>query len=170
MVDRVKDEEEQFADDPGDQPYQREDALVDRTVITTPLDAPVRTLLDEIKDKILLVNPPFQRKSVWKEDRQSRLIESLLLNIPIPVLYFAEDEDGTRVVVDGQQRLRAIDEFRAGAYKLQKLEVLPEFNGLKWTDLTKKRSRAILSRTLRCVVVSENSPPTLRFEMLVKPA
>jgi hypothetical protein len=101
VVERLENEEEKFTDDPGDQRYQTQDVLLDRGVITTPYDAPVRTLLDEIREKMLIVNPPFQRKSVWGRDRQSKLIESLLLNIPIPVLYFAEDEDGTRVVVDG---------------------------------------------------------------------
>src|SRR2546427_192409 len=104
----------EFEDDPGQQSYSVGEVPLDREVVTTPYDAPVRTLLDEIRDRTLIVNPPFQRQSVWDRGRQSRLVESLLLNIPIPVLYFAEDEDGTRVVVDGQQRLRAIEEFYSG--------------------------------------------------------
>jgi len=154
-----------FEDDPGEQSYQPGDVPLDREVITTPYDAPVRTLLEEIKEKTLIVNPPFQRQSIWDKGRQSRLVESLLLNIPIPVLYFAEDEDGTRVVVDGQQRLRAIEEFHSGQYQLQKLEVLALLNGKRWADLIPKQCRTILSRTLRCVVISANSPSTLRFEM-----
>jgi hypothetical protein len=157
--------EEQFSDDSGEQSYDLDDIQLDRGVITTPYDAPVRTLVAEIADKDLIVNPKFQRQNVWGRDRQSKLIESLLLNIPIPVLYFAEDEDGTRVVVDGQQRLRAIEEFYAGRYALKKLEVLSSLNGKRWTDLTPKQSRTVLSRTLRCVVISSSSPPTLRFEM-----
>jgi hypothetical protein len=158
-------QEEEFEDDEGNQPYQQEDLRIDRGVITTPYDAPVRSLLDQIQEKSLIVNPPFQRRSVWDRGRQSRLIESLLLNIPIPVLYFAEDDDGTHVVVDGQQRLRSIEEFYSGVYGLQKLEVLPELIGKRWADLTQKESRTIRARTLRCVVISANSPPNLRFEM-----
>jgi hypothetical protein len=157
--------EESFADQSGDQAYDQGSLQLDRGVITTPYDAPVRTLVDEIASKDLIVNPEFQRQNVWKRDRQAKLIESLLLNIPIPVLYFAEDDDGTRVVVDGQQRLRAIEEFVSGQYPLRKLEVLSDLNGKRWTDLTPKESRSILNRTLRCVVISANSPPTLRFEM-----
>lgn len=157
--------EEDFADESGDEVYDPEDVQLDRGVITTPYDAPVRTLVDEISSKDLIVNPEFQRQNVWRRDRQSKLIESLLLNIPIPVLYFAEDEDGTRVVVDGQQRLRAIEEYYAGQYPLRKLEVLSKMNGKRWADLTPKESRTILNRTLRCVVISASSPPTLRFEM-----
>ncbi len=158
-------DEERFSDESGDQPYELDDAQLDRGVITTPYDAPVRTLLGEITDKDLIVNPKFQRQNVWGRDRQSKLIESLLLNIPVPVLYFAEDEDGTKVVVDGQQRLRAIEEFHSGRYALKRLDVLPTLNGKRWADLTPKQSRTILSRTLRCVVISASSPATLRFEM-----
>jgi len=158
-------EEERFSDDAGEQAYELDDVQLDRGVITTPYDAPVRTLLAEISDKDLIVNPKFQRQNVWGRDRQSKLIESLLLNIPIPVLYFAEDEDGTRVVVDGQQRLRAIEEYYAGRYALKRLEVLSSLNLKRWTDLTPKQSRTILSRTMRCVVISASSPASLRFEM-----
>ena len=165
MIDREDNEKKYFEDEQGDQPYDTEELLLDRGVITTPYDAPVRTLIDEIAEKQLIVNPPFQRQSVWRRDRQSKLIESLLLNIPIPVLYFAEDDDGTRVVVDGQQRLRAIEEFRSGQYSLRKLEMLSQLNGKRWTDLTPKQVRTIQTRTLRCVVISSVSPPTLRFEM-----
>ena len=58
--------------------------------------------LQEIRDKTLVVNLPFQRLDIWTPGQKSRLIESLLLSIPIPVIFLAEDSDGTRVVVDGR--------------------------------------------------------------------
>lgn len=165
MATNEDDDDVIFSDDPGQQAYSPDDISIDRGVTTTPYDAPVRTLLEEIREKALIVNPPFQRLNVWRRDRQSKLVESLLLNIPIPVLYFAEDDDGTRVVVDGQQRLRALEEFHSGTYPLSGLEVLSTLNGQRWADLTPKQSRTLLSRTLRCVVISAASPATLRFEM-----
>jgi Protein of unknown function DUF262 len=154
-----------FNDKTGDQRYFLDESQIDRGVIATPYDAPVRALLSEIQEKALVVNPTFQRHSVWSRTKQSRLIESLLLNIPIPVLYFAEDDDGTRVVVDGQQRLRAIEEFHTGKLRLSNLQVLPSLNSLRWTDLSPKHARIILQRTMRCVIISASSPQTLRFEM-----
>jgi hypothetical protein len=154
-----------FEDNPGEQRYALDESQLDRGVLTTPYDAPVRTLLLELQDKSLAVNPIFQRYSVWNQRKQSKLIESLLLNIPIPVLYFAEDEDGTRVVVDGQQRLRTIDEFYSGRLRLRGLQVLPSLNRMRWTDLTTKHANLFLRRTLRCVVISATSPQSLRFEM-----
>jgi hypothetical protein len=157
--------DELFSDDEGLQPISPEDIPPDRQVFTTPYDAPVKTLVDDISEKNLVVNPKFQRRDVWNQIQKSKLIESLLLNIPIPVLYFAEDDDGTRVVVDGQQRLRAIYDFVTGKFKLKGLQVLGELNGKGWEDLTPRQSRIIDNRTLRCVVISASSDRNLRFEM-----
>ncbi len=147
------------------QPFVLNDEQRARGVVTTSHDVPIRTLLAEIASNDLIVHPKFQRESVWGRDRQSKLIESLLLNIPIPTLYFAEDDDGTKVVVDGQQRLRALQGFHGGRYLLQRLDVLPNMNGKRWSDLTPKQSETILDTLFRCVVIPAGSPATLRFEM-----
>lgn len=149
----------------GSQPYAAEDIPQDRELVTTPYDAPVRTLAEEITRKELIVNPDFQRMSVWDSVRKSRLIESLLLNVPIPVCYFAEDEDGKRVVVDGQQRLRSIEEYRSGTFKLTGLQVLSSLNGKRWADLSPRQTRIIDGRTIRCIVISAKSDPNIRFEV-----
>jgi hypothetical protein len=149
----------------SEQRFELDEVALDRGVITETHDIPVRILLAEIAKNALIVNPKFQRHAVWGRDRQSMLIESLLLNIPIPMLYFAEDEDGIKVVVDGQQRLRAIDEFHSGRYVLKRLDVLPNMNGKRWADLSPKQSEAVLDRRLPCVSISAASPATLRFEM-----
>ena len=158
-------ENEQFDDDPGEQPYDPEDVPPEREVVTTPLDPPVKSLLDDIRSKTLIVNPEFQRRDVWDRTRKSRLIESLLLNIPIPVIFLAEDRDGTRVVVDGQQRLRAVEQFEAGQFALGGLQVLSSLNKKRWVDLTPRQGRIILNRALRCIVISASSDPDLRFEV-----
>src|SRR4051812_47764301 len=75
----------------------------DRDVFTTPSDPDVETILGRISSETVVLRPRFQRASVWDDKRKSRLIESLVLNLPIPPVFLAEDENGTRVVVDGQQ-------------------------------------------------------------------
>lgn len=125
-----------FSDQETDSaPYLSVPSLEEREVFTTPIDPDVRTILGQIEDGSLILHPKFQRAIVWDETRQSRLIESLLLNLPIPPCFFAEDEQGTRVVVDGQQRLAAIDEFYKGSYALQGLQVLSALNGKRWSTL-----------------------------------
>jgi len=135
----------------------------DREVYTTPSDPDVKTLLGRIEDRSLVLRPKFQRASVWDDKRKSRLIESLLLNLPIPPCFLAEDEDGTRVVVDGQQRLIAIDDFYHGRYALTGLEVLSDLNDKKWADLPARHDRKILQRVLRTLVISHHTNPELRF-------
>lgn len=76
------------------------------------------------------LSPDFQRGFVWNDiTRKSRLIESLLLRIPIPVFYFAQDEEGLFQVVDGVQRLTVINSFMKNEFKLKNLEYLTECNG-----------------------------------------
>lgn len=141
------------------------DSSRELAVFTTPIDPDVQTILDQMDERSLIVNPDFQRRSVWMRPRQSRLIESLILNIPIPPCYFAEDEGGTRVVVDGQQRLRAIEEYRSGQYALTGLEMRSDLNEKRWTDLDPRDARRIVRRVLRTIVISPHSDPDIKFEI-----
>lgn len=85
-----------------------------------------------INDKEIDLSPDFQRGFVWTDiTRKSRLIESLLLRIPIPAFYFSQDEEGLFQVVDGVQRLTVINSFMNNEFKLKNLEYLTECNG-KW--------------------------------------
>lgn len=160
-------DEELFATTPEDtepEPYPREPGG-ELEVFTTPIDPDVKTILDQLDDRSLVLRPDFQRLSVWRRPRQSRLIESLLLNIPIPPCYFAEDAEGTRVVVDGQQRLRAIEEFRNGQYRLTGLEIRDDLNGKRWVDLDPKDARRIVRRVLKTIVISHHSDSDIKFEI-----
>ncbi len=152
-------------DDPDPEPYSDAAALNEREIFTTPIDPDVQTLLSQIEDKSLILKPDFQRGRVWDRPRQSRLIESLLLNIPIPPCFFAEDADGVRVVVDGQQRLRAIDEFRKGQYPLTGLQVRGDLNKKAWDDLESRDARKIVRRVIRTIVITHHSDPGIRFEI-----
>jgi len=154
--------EEQGIDD---EPYAPSYQLSEREVHTTPADPDVETLLKRIEEKHLILRPDFQRTSVWDNTKKSRLVESLLLNLPIPPCFLAEDEDGTRVVVDGQQRLNSIDDFYHGRYALSGLQVLKDLNGKKWAELPPKLDRKILQRVIRTLVISHHSNPGIRFEI-----
>lgn len=85
-----------------------------------------------IENEDIDLSPDFQREFVWNDiTRKSRLIESLLLRIPLPVFYFAQDEEGLFQVVDGVQRLTVIQSFMKNEFKLKNLEYLHECEG-KW--------------------------------------
>lgn len=90
----------------------------------------IRQMDDLIERGDVDLSPDFQRGFVWNDiTRKSRLIESLLLRIPIPVFYFAQDEEGMFQVVDGVQRLTVIHSFMKNEFKLKNLEYLSECNG-----------------------------------------
>lgn len=90
----------------------------------------IRQMNEMIEAGDVDLSPDFQRGFVWNDiTRKSRLIESLLLRIPIPVFYFAQDEEGLFQVVDGVQRLTVINSFLKNEFRLKNLEYLSECNG-----------------------------------------
>ena len=107
-------------------------------------------LLEMIKNKeILNIRPEYQRRLKWDNKRKSLLIESLLLNIPIPPLFFYEKDMASYEVMDGQQRINAIREFYNNEFKLSNLNILEKLNGSYYKNLhpilAKGLNRASLS-------------------------
>ncbi len=84
-----------------------------------------------------IMDPDFQRDFIWPEDKQSKLIESVIMRIPLPVFYMAEDGDGRMVVVDGLQRLSTFHRFVSDKLRLR-LPNRTELNGKRFSDLTSK--------------------------------
>ena len=74
------------------------------------------------------MDPEFQRDFIWDESKQSKLIESVIMRIPLPVIYLAEDEQGRLVVVDGLQRLTTFKRFKENKLRLR-LRERPGLNG-----------------------------------------
>lgn len=111
------------------------------------------------------VVPPYQRAYTWEEDRKSRFIESLVLGLPIPFLFFWEMPDGKLEIVDGSQRLRAIAEFVHGDLRLGELNSLTNLSGFKFSELPESRQRKIKNRSIRGIVLNEHADEQARFDM-----
>lgn len=79
--------------------------------------------------------PFYQRKFVWDDKRQSKFIESILIGLPIPPMYFAEVEEGILEVIDGSQRIRTVNRFLRNELRLKGMGKLPELNGLTLMSL-----------------------------------
>ena len=111
-----------FADDIQEElnPYNPDDIKVRNDKI------PITLLSKMIHDGDLILNPDFQRNLVWDRKQKSRLIESILLRIPLPMFYFSEDKDGKLIVVDGLQRINTIYEFMNNKFALQNLQYLKD--------------------------------------------
>ena len=113
----------------------------------------------------LILDPEFQRRYVWDNKKASLLIESILLEVPIPVIYLAEEEDGKFTVIDGQQRLRSFFRFLNNEFKLRGLSVLSELNGKYFKDLDKEKQRKIEDATLRVIEIRKESHSDVKFEI-----
>jgi hypothetical protein len=83
----------------------------------------------------LIIEPDFQRNLVWERTQQSKFIESVILNFPIPPFYVNQTREGKYIVVDGLQRTSTLHEFVNNGFKLQGLEALKKLNGCSFSDL-----------------------------------
>ena len=110
----------------------------------------VEQLVSRIRYEEIDLAPDFQRlRGIWKEERKSRLIESLLLRIPIPLFYVAADKSETWSVVDGIQRMSTIYDYVDGHFPLSQLEYLSWLDGRKHDNLPRPMQRRI-SETSAC--------------------
>lgn len=159
-----------------DQPLEEEVEKIDvesgkRKVFTAQGDPEVESLFNKFKRGRLVVQPDFQRHFVWDTKKSSKLIESALLDIPLPVIYLAEEEDGKEYVIDGQQRLTSFFSFIDGVFpngqnfKLNGLRVFTELNGKMFNELEEKYQDKIRYYEIRAITFRKESDPNLRFEI-----
>jgi hypothetical protein len=108
--------------------------------------------------------PEYQREFVWAEKRKSKFIESIILGIPIPYIFFA-DVDGRYEIVDGSQRVRTLHAFLHNKLQLQGLEKLILLNDFYFKDLSIVRQRRIKNKSLKMIALSEKTDPEARFDL-----
>lgn len=126
-----------------------------------------RTIYDVIRridQGSYVMNPEFQRDFIWPEDKQSKLIESVVMRIPLPVFYMAEDDEGRMVVVDGLQRLSTFHRFVKGELKLN-LQDRKELHGRKFSDLKPKFRNRIEDCNLIFYSIDSKVPERARLDI-----
>ncbi|MCG7425189.1 DUF262 domain-containing protein [Kocuria rhizophila] len=116
------------------------------------------------------VSPQFQRRDRWDVSQQSKLIESFLLNLPVPPVYLAEDAAsiGSYAVIDGKQRLTAIAAFFADGFKLQALEQLKVANGLTYSSFPPNLQSALGMKSLRVITLLRQSDDNVKHEVFLR--
>jgi hypothetical protein len=124
----------------------------------------VELLAQKVKDKQFVV-PAYQRDYTWEPERKSKFIESLIIGLPIPFIFFWEMPDGRLEIVDGSQRLRTIEEFVLGDLELGELESLTALSGFKFSDLPVPRQRKITNKSIRGIVLNEHADEQARFDL-----
>jgi hypothetical protein len=148
------------------QPFDPEDIKVHAKPFS------LRLVSDMIDDGDIDLSPDFQRNFVWNTHQKSRLIESILLRIPLPMFYFSEDPDGRITIVDGLQRLTTIKEFMDNKFALRDLEYLNESCGGRFykdegskKGLEKKYMRWFNQTQFSVNVIDPTSPSKVKYDI-----
>jgi hypothetical protein len=134
------------------------------TVLIRNENRTVHDVLRRIEKGSFVMDPDFQRDFIWPEDKQSKLIESVLMRIPLPVLYLAEDDEGRMVVVDGLQRLSTFQRFVGNKLRL-KLPDQPELNKKRFSNLSPKLQNRIEDCNLILYVIDAKVPERAKLDI-----
>jgi len=135
-----------------------------RKLITETYDFTVSTVNEYINNEHIVI-PNFQRGYVWNRAQASRLIESLIIQCPIPVVYLSQNSDETLSVIDGNQRLTSISLFLNDGFPLTGLSTYPELDGLIYSELDPRFQRHIINRTIRCIAILKETHPQIKFDV-----
>lgn len=127
----------------------------------------VDLLLSRIKKNEIELSPAFQRHDgIWSDTAQSRLIESLLIRIPLPAFYMDATDDDKWIVVDGLQRLSTLRRFILDQrLTLRDLEFLSQLQGKTYDELPRSFQRRILETTLTLFLIQSGTPPEVKFNI-----
>ena len=127
------------------------------TVLIRSENRTVHDILRRIEKGSFVMDPEFQRDFIWHDDKQSKLIESVLMRIPLPVFYLAENPLGQMIVVDGLQRLSTFQRFLSNQLRL-KLPDQSELNKKRFQDLSPKLQNRIEDCNLILYVIDAKVP------------
>lgn len=145
---------------------------VSRKIIFQAKDPEIRGFLAMKQEWVLDLQPEYQRNFVMNKKQASRLVESVLMDVPLPVIYLSEEQDWTFSVIDGQQRLTSLLSFVEGRFpgetedfSLTGLTVLRELNKKRFIDLSKEQQNKIRSTTLHTIEIKRESNEDIKFEI-----
>lgn len=127
----------------------------------------LREIVGQINDDDIDLSPDFQREYVWKERQRTRLIESILLGIPLPAFYFNQSESGSYQVVDGVQRLSTISLFMGDGHRLARsdLEYLTDLHDLTFSELDQALARRFRSTQIVVHVIEPQTPDEVKYDI-----
>jgi hypothetical protein len=135
-----------------------------RRLHTETYDFSVATIHEYLGNGNIFI-PRFQRSYVWNRAQASRLIESLVIQCPIPVIYLNQEKDEKLSVIDGNQRLQSIKLYLDGEFQLRGLTTYPELEGYEFGQLDPRIQRHIQNRTLRCIAILKDTHPQIKFDV-----
>ena len=169
MKDKQINKDEEILDTTDDQEIQPDIGALSEVYPTavnvTKDDSSVFELKRQYDRKRIELSPSYQRESVWSKKQKSELIESILMGIPLPIMYFFQDNQGIKQVVDGKQRLTTLFDFLDNRFSLSELTVMPELKGKKFDDLDGLYQGKIEDYKLSINVIKPPTPDRIKFDI-----
>ena len=141
--------------------------IEDKQVFTEKKDFPLSTLKEMVDDGDIIPNPEYQRDYVYTDKQASKLVESVLMGIPIPTIYLCVEEDNTYSVIDGQQRITSLVRYLKNDFALNGLQELNELNGKCYKDLSKDIQKKLKSSSLSTISLLKQSTD-LKYEIFAR--
>ena len=141
--------------------------LSNKTVHTEKKDFPLSSIKEMFDDGDIITNPDYQRDFVYSVSQSSKLIESVLIGIPIPTIYLCEEDDGTFSVIDGQQRITSFVKYLKNEFALTGLTELKELNNLTFKDMDKVIQKKLKSSSLNAICILKDSQE-LKYEIFAR--
>lgn len=160
-ADAIDDNEDTSATDLPVKPWNPKDIRITTKTFT------IREIYTQITGDELELAPDFQRAFVWKDAQQVRLVESVLLGIPLPAFYFNQDDTGAHQVIDGVQRLTTIRRFMSNGLALAEghLEYLKSLSGLKFDELDPATRRRFGGTQIVAHVIEPQTPDDVKYDI-----
>jgi hypothetical protein len=140
-------------------------------VRTEPLDLSYGEIANLKKSNELIIQPEYQRLFRWSVEQKSRLIESILIELPIPQVFVMENDDGIYELIDGLQRISSVlqffdpDAIGLDGFALEGCDIIKGLNEQSYADLPMSLKLRLKRSTLRTIVIKRQSKSFLRYEM-----
>lgn len=159
----IKTDSQTQADEQGEVKFDYDPLKINLAIREDPQT--VFQIVRKYGQKSLIIDPDFQRNSVWKLEQKSRFIESILMNFPIPPLYVNENEDNKWIIIDGLQRTSTLVAFLNNEFALKNLKALGQLEGKTFQNLDSAQQSRIEDKKINIYILQSNTPLAVVYEL-----
>ena len=128
-------------------------------------DYSIDFLIQQFRNDEFYIPDEYQRQYIWNDSDKNRFIESILLGLPIPLMFFSDTEDGRCEIIDGAQRTQAMEEFMSGDLILSDLKKLTSLNGFSYDEIPAYFRKKFDKTNMRIIVLSDDTSLDIRQEI-----